>query len=104
MMPEPAVATVVSVEIDPADVETGARLVQLGAFDDRDAAIKEWDYIVARHGDLIGERKRLIQEAESGGRSFYRLRMHGFDDLGDSRRLCAALLARGTPCIPVSAR
>jgi len=96
--------TVGEIDIDPSEVEEGARLVQLGAFDDRDAAIREWGHIVDRHGDLIGARKRLIQQAESGGRSFFRLRMVGFDDLGESRRLCSALLARGTPCIPVTAR
>lgn len=94
----------VTVDIDPAEVTEGTRMVQLGAFDDRETAIREWDHIIERHGDLIGEHKRLIQQAESGGRSFYRLRMVGFADLGDSRRLCSALLARGTPCIPVTAR
>lgn len=93
-----------AVEVDPLTVQPGTRLVQLGAFDDRETATKEWAYILERHGDLIGDRKRLIQEAESGGRSFYRLRMVGFDNLSDSRRLCSALLARGTPCIPVTAR
>lgn len=93
-----------AVDIDPSEVAPGTRLVQLGAFDDRRAAIAEWNAIMARHGDLIGARQRLIQEAESGGRRFYRLRMVGFDDLSDSQRLCSALLARGTPCIPVTAR
>jgi len=92
------------VDIDPSEVLAGTRLVQLGAFDDRDSAIREWRHIIDRHGDLIGARKRLVQVAESGGRSFYRLRMVGFESLSDSRRLCSALLARGTPCIPVTAR
>jgi len=103
-IPVPARQTTGAIDVDPAQVSAGTRLVQLGAFDDRPSAIKEWDHIVGRHGDLIDGRKRLIQQAESGGRSFYRLRMVGFNDLGDSRRLCAALLARGTPCIPVTAR
>lgn len=92
------------VDVAPGSVLPGTRLVQLGAFDDRAAAIKGWDHIVANHSELVGPRKRMIQVAESGGRSFYRLRMVGFDSLGDSRRLCSALLARGTPCIPVTAR
>ncbi len=100
----PAQRSATAIDVDPAAVLTGTRLVQLGAFDDRGAAILEWDHIVERHGDLIGSRQRLIQKAESGGRSFYRLRMVGFENLSDSRRLCSALLARGTPCIPVTAR
>jgi hypothetical protein len=93
-----------NIDVDASEVLSGTRLVQLGAFDDRTMAIREWDNIVERHGDLIGARQRFIQEAESGGRRFYRLRMVGFDNLSDSRRLCSALLARGTPCIPVTAR
>lgn len=92
------------IDADPAKVVPGSRLVQLGAFDDRISAEREWGYILKRHGDLIGSRQRLILLAESGGRSFYRLRVVGFEDLNDSRRLCSALVARGTPCIPVTAR
>ena len=93
-----------SVDLNPSEVPSGARLVQLGAFDDIDSAKRDWDVLISKHGDLIGDRKRLIQEAESGGRRFYRLRMVGFETLVDSRRFCSALLARGTPCIPVTAR
>lgn len=93
-----------NVDANPSTIPTGSRLVQLGAFDDKQSAIKEWVHIMGRHSDLIGERKRLIQKAESGGRDFFRLRVVGFGDLNDSRRLCSALLARGTPCIPVTAR
>jgi len=85
-------------------VAPGASLVQLGAFDSRQTAQREWKRIRKRHADLIGERSALIQQAESGGRPFYRLRLSGFRSLDDSRRLCAALVARGTPCIPVIAR
>ncbi|MBZ0127652.1 MAG: SPOR domain-containing protein [Rhodobacteraceae bacterium] len=93
-----------TVDVDPSTVPAGARLVQLGAFDSREDAIREWDHLMTRHDDLIGGRQRLIQVAESGGREFFRLRMVGFDTPSDSRRLCSALLARGTPCIPVTAR
>lgn len=96
-------SALVTVDVDPAEVPDGARLVQLGAFDDIADAEKEWDYILDRHGDLVANHPRLIQQAESGGRRFYRLRMAGFESLNDSRRLCSALLARGTPCIPVTA-
>jgi sporulation related protein len=102
--PELVAATGHNVDVDPSEILTGTRLVQLGAFDDVATAKREWDTIIERHGDLIGARKRFIQEAESGGRKFYRLRMVGFENLSDSRRLCSALLARGTPCIPVTAR
>lgn len=101
-VPRPAGAG--AVDVDPSTIPAGARLVQLGAFDSREDAIKEWDHLMVRHNDLIGGRQRLIQVAESGGREFFRLRMVGFSTPSDSRRLCSALLARGTPCIPVTAR
>lgn len=100
----PMSETARGIDVNASEIVTGTRLVQLGAYDDVATAKREWDNIVARQGDLIGARKRFIQEAESGGRKFYRLRMVGFENLSDSRRLCSALLARGTPCIPVTAR
>jgi hypothetical protein len=32
---------------------------------------------------------------------FYRLRAHGFADLSDARRFCAAFVAQNVDCIPV---
>ena len=60
--------------------------------------------LLEKHGDLLEGKDRLVIEAESGGRKFYRLRAAGFNSLDESRALCSALLARGTPCIPVTAR
>ncbi|MCP5087760.1 MAG: SPOR domain-containing protein [Rhodobacteraceae bacterium] len=85
-------------------VPIGTRLVQLGAYDSADLAAKEWEKLFAKHSDLLEDKKRLVMAAESGGRKFYRLRAVGFNSLDESRTLCSALLARGTPCIPVTAR
>jgi len=90
--------------IDPANIASGTRLVQLGAFDDAATASAEWDKIAARFEDYIGGKSRVIQEATSGGRKFYRLRAVGFDDLNASRRFCAVLVAGKAACIPVLAR
>lgn len=87
-----------------SSIPVGTRLVQLGAYDSAEIATKEWGKLIGKHGDLLADKKQLIQVATSGGREFYRLRAVGFDAAEDSRNLCAALLARGTPCIPVTAR
>lgn len=87
-----------------ASVPIGTRLIQLGAYDTAELARSEWGKLIAKHGDLLEAKKRLVVEAESGGRKFYRLRAVGFNSLDESRTLCSALLARGTPCIPVTAR
>lgn len=91
-------------EVDPASIASGTRLVQLGAFDDAATARSEWDKIAARFNDYIDGKSRVIQEATSGGRKFYRLRAVGFDDLNASRRFCAVLVAGNAACIPVLAR
>ncbi|MDQ7079050.1 MAG: SPOR domain-containing protein [Paracoccaceae bacterium] len=90
--------------VSPDQIAPGTSLVQLGAFNSRDMALREWRLIRERNRDLIGNRREVILKATSGGRPFYRLRMIGFRDIEDSRRLCTALVARGTPCIPVIAR
>ena len=47
---------------------------------------------------------RVIERATSGGRIFYRLRAHGFADLSEARRFCAAFVAENADCIPVTTR
>ncbi|MCA1334181.1 SPOR domain-containing protein [Pseudooceanicola marinus] len=91
-------------DVAPEEVPLGTRMAQLGAFGSHDVAVQEWDKFAARFGIYMDGKQRVIQRAESGGRIFYRLRVLGFDDLSDSRRFCAALVAEGADCIPVSAK
>lgn len=90
--------------MDPALLKVGDRLVQLGAFDSAEIARKEWARLQGRFGDLMAGKSALVQTAESGGRTFYRLRAHGFGTSDDSRRFCAALQAENAACIPVTHR
>lgn len=98
---EPAVAAPAA-EMDPTTIAAGTRLVQLGAFDDADAARAEWANLQTKFPELIGAKAMVVQSAQSGGRTFFRLRAHGFADEDESRRFCAALLAENASCIPVS--
>lgn len=91
-------------EIDPASLSRGTRLVQLGAFDSVDLARGEWTRLSARFGDLMTGKAPVIEAAESGGRTFYRLRAHGFAGEDDVRRFCAALVAEDAACIPATVR
>ncbi len=101
----PAVAALPDAAYEFVDsVPLGTRLVQLGAYDSSALAKREWGKLFAKHEDLLEGKKRLVQAAESGGRKFFRLRAVGFNNKDESRTLCSALLARGTPCIPVTAR
>ena len=90
--------------MDPDSLPPGTRLAQLGAYDSADVARNEWDKFYTRFGDYMEGKQRVIQKASSGGRTFYRLRAMGFDDLSDARRFCAVLVADNTDCIPVTIR
>jgi hypothetical protein len=91
-------------EVEPQSLPLGTRLAQLGAFESAEVARAEWDRLSVRLGDLLEGKSRVVQRAESGGRTFYRLRAVGFEDLADARRFCSALQAEKAECIPVVTR
>lgn len=91
-------------EVEAAAIPSGTRLVQLGAFDSAEVARSEWVRLEARFGEYMQDKSRVVQRAESGGRTFYRLRAMGFLDLADTRRFCSAFKAEGVDCIPVAAK
>ena len=88
-------------EVDPAAVPAGTAMVQLGAFDDQDTARGEWARLSGKFGDLMAGKSLVVQAAQSGGRTFYRLRAMGFATEDDSRQFCTALLKGNATCIPV---
>ncbi len=91
-------------DVDPETIPVGTRLAQLGAFASADIARQEWDSLSNKFGDYLDGKGRVIQKATSGGRTFYRLRATGFEDLNDARRFCSALVAERAECIPVVTR
>jgi hypothetical protein len=104
-MADPVAAAVgVALKIDADSLPIGTRLAQLGAFDSAATAEKEWQRLSVRFSDYMAGKAPVIQEAQSGGRTFWRLRAHGFADLSDARRFCAALQAERAECIPVVTR
>ncbi|MDB4196802.1 SPOR domain-containing protein [Ascidiaceihabitans sp.] len=104
VIPVSAPAKTAVTDVDPTSVPAGTRLVQLGAFDSAEVARSQWDKIEGRFGDFLQGKSRIVQKANSGGRTFYRLRAMGFSDLSDARRFCSALLAENADCIPVVTR
>jgi hypothetical protein len=97
-------AAMTSAEIAPDRLKVGERLVQLGAFDSEALARQEWAALQGRFGALMAGKALVVQSAESGGRTFWRLRAHGFADEDDARRFCSALVAEAANCIPVAHR
>lgn len=92
------------VEKDALSLPKGTQLAQIGVFGDPEDARKEWARLESRFGDYLDGKDRVIQKASSGGRTFYRLRAHGFADIADARRFCAAFVAGKVDCIPVVTR
>lgn len=97
-------ATTGVTEVAPEKIAAGTRLVQLGAYDNADVARAEWVKLSERFEDYLPGKTRVIQKAQSGGKTFYRLRAMGFKDLADARRFCSALMAGKAACIPVVTR
>ena len=91
-------------EIDANSLEVGTRLAQLGAFDTPDVARAKYQELQVTFAELMAGKSMVIQSAQSGGRTFYRLRAHGFPGDDEARRFCAALQAQNTDCIPVAQR
>lgn len=90
------------VEVDPATLAPGTRLVQFGTFDSEKEARAEWIRLAGRFGVLMEGKSMVIQSAVSGGSTFYRLRALGFEGEDDARRFCSALLIENASCIPVA--
>jgi hypothetical protein len=103
-LPQTETVEVAAIDVDSTTLPEGARLVQLGAYPTAELAREEWDVVAARFADFMQGKSRVIEQAEAGGRIFYRLRVAGFEDLADSRRFCAVLVAGEASCIPVAAR
>lgn len=82
-------------QITPA---IGTRMAQLGAYNSEASALTAWAELSQRHGDYLVGKPYIILEGKSGESTVYRLRVHGFDDATDSRRLCAALIAQNATC------
>ena len=93
-----------TVMLTSATIPVGTNLVQLGAYESPEIAAQEWDRLNARFSAFITGKERIIQEAATGGRTFFRLRAMGFADLADARRFCSALIAEEAACIPVVVR
>ncbi|MEL6912966.1 MAG: SPOR domain-containing protein [Pseudomonadota bacterium] len=91
----------VGIDVAASAVPAGTHLAQLGAFASPEIARAEWARLSDQFGPFLYGKKRVIQRATKAGRTFYRLRAHGFDDLADARRFCSALVAAKAACIPV---
>lgn len=80
-------------------VPPGTPLIQLGAFDSAAVAEAQWAIFAASFPQLLGSKTHFVETARRQGKTFYRLRVRGFADTGEARRLCSALKAEQLDCI-----
>ncbi|MDP5306743.1 SPOR domain-containing protein [Paracoccus spongiarum] len=88
---------------EPAPVASaGGPLVQIGAFDSDSIASGEWNRLAGKFGSLFSGKGQVIQQHQSNGRTFWRLRVAGFGSVSEARQFCAALKSGGTDCLALS--
>ena len=98
----PAEAPEARPEAAPAPVSSASGpQVQLGAFDSDAIAASEWNRLSGKHVVFAGK-QQVIQQHQSNGRTFWRLRVAGFDSLSEARQFCAALKSAGTDCLALN--
>ncbi len=88
--PAPADATTNSSDTGPE--------VQLAALNSNDAAQHAWDHLSSEYPALFGSKTPDIQEAVVRGKTYYRLRVGGFDSRADAAKFCGEVLAAGKTC------
>ncbi|RNF35531.1 SPOR domain-containing protein [Paracoccus methylarcula] len=98
----PAEAAPAARESEPVKVASGGPVVQIGAFDSDAIAKSEWNRLSGKFGSLFSGKGQVIQQHQSNGRTFWRLRVAGFDSGSDAQSFCAAMKAGGTDCIALA--
>lgn len=90
---------------DIASLKTQAKQsrhqIQLGAYSSEGEAKEEWSRIAGANTDLLNNRELAVQTTESGGRTWYRLRVGPFASQAEAGSICEALKARDQACIAV---
>ncbi len=87
-----------------AEPPEGAQIVQLGAFPTAELAQSEWQRIQSLATPYLAGKTPFIQEAQSSGGTFYRLRAFGFADDAEARGFCNAFEGLNLNCITVASR
>jgi hypothetical protein len=85
-----------------AQIVRGAPMAQLGAFGSAAIAEQAWADLSERHGDYLVGKPHVILQAAVGGGTIYRLRVHGFENQEEARRLCTALNRQNAGCYSVT--
>jgi hypothetical protein len=92
------------IEINEVGLKSGANLVQLGFYSTKQEARKAWSDLMINNSSIFKNKKRIIQNANIGGNSSYRLTVIGFSSLGESRNFCLLFREVLQTCLPMRAK
>ncbi|MEM7241596.1 MAG: SPOR domain-containing protein [Pseudomonadota bacterium] len=79
--------------------KAGTPVIQLGAYLSQEIADQEWARLSSSHKDLLGSKIAYNTKTQANGKTYTRLRLHGFSDDTEAKALCVALKARNTDCL-----
>lgn len=96
--PPPAEAATVQVPVATQSTVSGMAAVQLGALNSPSAAERAWRHVSRADPALFAGREPEIEPVTVSGKTFYRLRLGGFDSKADARKFCGEVSASGKAC------
>ncbi len=84
----------------PAFAAYGDHVVQIAATQSEGAALAEWNKLSKAYPELLSGGQKFIQQADSNGKTVYRVRVGSFGSKADASQFCAAFKAKGGNCYP----
>ncbi len=81
-----------------ADNNASGMAVQLGAYGSHDEAQAAWNHLSSANPSLLSDKEPVIQMAAVSGKTYYRLRVGGFDSEPSAAKFCSSIKAAGHAC------
>lgn len=98
--PAPAAPAVSGDGYKPAFAAYGDHVVQIAATQSEGAALAEWNKLSKAYPELLSGGQKFIVQADSNGKTVYRVRVGSFGSKADASQFCAAFKAKGGQCYP----
>ncbi|MDH3476019.1 MAG: SPOR domain-containing protein [Rhodospirillales bacterium] len=80
---------------------SGSFMLQLVSLTKRDSAKAAWSQMQKKHSQLLGDLSMAIQQAEVGGKTYYRVQAGPFPNRATALDVCAQLKAKKQDCLVV---